>query len=128
MAVHGRPGPFFVEQSGSLTALDARIGRLPRWRLAHHPARRVQPLRHARQLRDVRASVEQSLLRESRLQEVRKAIDMLPPKQRAAVLMHKYDEKEYSQIAETLTWSESAVKSLLFRAYEALRARLAHFA
>ena len=47
-------------------------------------------------------------------------------KQRAAVLMHKYEEMEYSQIARALDCSESAVKSLLFRAYETLRARLAH--
>jgi len=46
-------------------------------------------------------------------------------KQRAAVLMHKYEEMEYSQIAKVLECSESAVKSLLFRAYESLRARLA---
>ena len=40
--------------------------------------------------------------------------------------MHKYEEMEYSQIAVVLESSESAVKSLLFRAYETLRARLAH--
>ena len=51
-----------------------------------------------------------------------------PAKQRAAVLMHKYEEMEYSQIAAVLSCSESAVKSLLFRAYESLRARLAHMA
>jgi RNA polymerase sigma-70 factor, ECF subfamily len=82
----------------------------------------------ARQLRDFRPSIEQSLLREARLLEVRQAIETLPAKQRAAVLMHKYEEMEYSQIAIALNCSESAVKSLLFRAYEALRSRLAHFA
>jgi RNA polymerase sigma-70 factor (ECF subfamily) len=50
----------------------------------------------------------------------------LPEKQRAAVLMHKYEEMEYTQIAKVLGCSDSAVKSLLFRAYETLRARLAH--
>jgi RNA polymerase sigma-70 factor (ECF subfamily) len=63
---------------------------------------------------------------QSRLQEVRDAIATLPEKQRAAVLMHKYEEMEYSQIAGVLEISESAVKSLLFRAYETLRARLAY--
>ena len=42
--------------------------------------------------------------------------------------MHKYEEMEYSQIAKVLSCSESAVKSLLFRAYETLRMRLAHMA
>jgi RNA polymerase sigma-70 factor, ECF subfamily len=62
------------------------------------------------------------------LKEVREAIDLLPAKQRAAVLMHKYQEMEYSQIAKALGCSESAVKSLLFRAYETLRSRLSHMA
>ena len=65
---------------------------------------------------------------QAKLQEVREAIGMLPEKQRAAVLMHKYEEMDYSQIAKALDSSESAVKSLLFRAYETLRARLAHMA
>jgi RNA polymerase sigma-70 factor (ECF subfamily) len=63
---------------------------------------------------------------QTRLQEVRDAIALLPEKQRAAVLMHKYEEMEYVQIAQVLECSESAVKSLVFRAYETLRARLAH--
>ncbi len=81
-----------------------------------------------RQVADRQPTVEQELLYEVKLQEVRKAIEMLPAKQRAAVMMHKYEELEYSQIAKALGCSESAVKSLLFRAYETLRARLAHMA
>lgn len=79
-----------------------------------------------RQLADRSRTVEQELLYQARLAEVRKAIDGLPAKQRAAVLMHKYEEMEYTQIASVLECSESAVKSLLFRAYETLRVRLAH--
>ncbi len=81
-----------------------------------------------RQVVDRGRTIEQELLYEVKLQEVRKAIEALPEKQRAAVLMHKYQELEYSQIARALACSESAVKSLLFRAYETLRARLAHMA
>ncbi|HZO54766.1 MAG TPA: RNA polymerase sigma factor [Bryobacteraceae bacterium] len=82
----------------------------------------------ARQVSDRRPSVEQCMVREARMAEIRQAIESLPAKQRAAVLMHKYEELEYSQIARILECSESAVKSLLFRAYETLRLRLAHFA
>jgi RNA polymerase sigma-70 factor, ECF subfamily len=82
----------------------------------------------ARQVSDNRPSIEAALLREARLAEVRRAVASLPEKQRAAVLMHKYQEMEYTQIASALSCSESAVKSLLFRAYETLRARLAHMA
>jgi len=81
-----------------------------------------------RQVSDQRPTVEQSMVYQARLGEVREAIATLPEKQRAAVLMHKYEEMEYSQIAQALNCSESAVKSLLFRAYETLRARLAHMA
>jgi RNA polymerase sigma-70 factor (ECF subfamily) len=79
-----------------------------------------------RQISDGRPTVEQQLVYEVKLEQVRQAVATLPGKQRAAVLMHKYEEMEYSQIAKVLGCSESAVKSLLFRAYESLRARLAH--
>ena len=82
----------------------------------------------ARQVSDARPTVEQKMVYQVRLDEVRRAVATLPEKQRAAVLMHKYEEMEYSQIAKVLSCSESAVKSLLFRAYETLRARLAHMA
>ena len=81
-----------------------------------------------RQVSDSKPSVEQRIVYQERLDEVRRAVATLPEKQRAAVLMHKYEEMEYSQIAKVLSCSESAVKSLLFRAYETLRARLAHMA
>jgi len=81
-----------------------------------------------RQVPDRQPTVEQAMVYGTRLREVRSAIEALPDKQRAAVMMHKYQELEYSQIASSLGCSESAVKSLLFRAYETLRARLAHMA
>jgi RNA polymerase sigma-70 factor (ECF subfamily) len=80
----------------------------------------------ALQICDRRPSVEQEMVSEVKLDQVRRAVAGLPEKQRAAVLMHKYEEMEYTQIARVLGCSESAVKSLLFRAYETLRARLAH--
>ena len=81
-----------------------------------------------RQVPDRQRTIEQEMLYQAKMSEVRQAIEALPEKQRAAVLMHKYEELEYAQIARALNCSESAVKSLLFRAYEFLRARLAHLA
>jgi RNA polymerase sigma-70 factor (ECF subfamily) len=81
-----------------------------------------------RQVLDRGKTIEQQLLYEAKLREIREAVNALPAKQRAAVVMHKYQEMEYTQIAGVLNCSESAVKSLLFRAYESLRARLAHMA
>ncbi len=86
------------------------------------------PASPCRQIPDRRPTVEEDLVYQVKLEEIRRAIQALPPKQRAAVLMHKYQELEYSQIARVLNCSESAVKSLLFRAYETLRSRLAHMA
>jgi RNA polymerase sigma-70 factor, ECF subfamily len=80
----------------------------------------------ARQLSDLRPSVEQKLVHHVRMDEIRRAIGALPEKQRAAVVMHKYEEMDYTQIAKVLGCSESALKSLLYRAYQALRASLAH--
>jgi RNA polymerase sigma-70 factor, ECF subfamily len=74
---------------------------------------------------DKRPDIEQHLVEEARKEMIRHAIDKLPEKQRAAVLLHKYQELDYSEIAKILACSESALKSLLFRAYESLRVELA---
>ena len=70
-------------------------------------------------------NIEQYLVEEARKKMIRHAIDLLPEKQRAAVLLHKYQELDYGDIAKILECSESALKSLLFRAYETLRVELA---
>ena len=74
---------------------------------------------------DKHPDIEQHLVEEDRKAMIRHAIDKLPEKQRAAVLLHKYQELDYGEIAKILSCSESALKSLLFRAYEALRVELA---
>ena len=73
---------------------------------------------------DVRPTAEQQMLESDREHAIREAIEALPERQRAAVVLHKYQEVDYRQIAQVLKVSESAVKSLLFRAYESLRVRL----
>ncbi|HVA94150.1 MAG TPA: sigma-70 family RNA polymerase sigma factor [Candidatus Dormibacteraeota bacterium] len=70
-------------------------------------------------------NVEQELVARSRSEMILRAIQALPEKQRAAVLLHKYQELDYDEIARILECSESALKSLLFRAYETLRVELA---
>jgi RNA polymerase sigma-70 factor (ECF subfamily) len=74
---------------------------------------------------DGQPGAEQTLLERDRAVMIRRAIEELPEKQRAAVLLHKYEEMDYDEIAGILNCSESALKSLLFRAYETLRIRLA---
>jgi RNA polymerase sigma-70 factor (ECF subfamily) len=77
------------------------------------------------ELADQRPDIEQHLVEEAKRKMIRHAIDKLPEKQRAAVLLHKYQELDYAEIAKILSCSESALKSLLFRAYETLRVELA---
>jgi RNA polymerase sigma-70 factor (ECF subfamily) len=73
---------------------------------------------------DPQPTVEQRLIQGDRERLIREAVETLPENQRAAVILHKYQEVDCRQIAGILRVSESAVKSLLFRAYESLRVRL----
>ena len=72
-------------------------------------------------------SVEQGMLRDERMAAIRAHVMALPERQRLAVLMHKYQGMDYRQIGDVLKLSESATKSLLFRAYQTLRDKLKDF-
>jgi len=80
------------------------------------------------ELPDPMLRADERLVLNHRAQEIRAAIEKLSPKQQAAVLMHKYQGMDYAEIAQALDCSIPALKSLLFRAYQTLRQRLAHFA
>src|ERR1700730_6524350 len=69
--------------------------------------------------------IDEHMIERDRSELIRRAVAALPEKQRAAVLLHKYEEMDYGEIAKVLECSESALKSLLFRAYETLRIELA---
>jgi RNA polymerase sigma-70 factor (ECF subfamily) len=79
------------------------------------------------QLPDGSLTAEQAMVQRERLQAIRSKVEALPEQQRLAVIMHKYQQMDYKQIAEVLKKSESATKSLLFRAYETLRDQLKEF-
>ena len=100
---HERP-----EVSMSLDEADAETGLMP-------------------DLPDVTPNVEENILRRERLAAIRSHVQALPERQRLAVIMHKYQGMDYRQIAGVLQLSESATKSLLFRAYESLREKLKDF-
>jgi RNA polymerase sigma-70 factor (ECF subfamily) len=76
---------------------------------------------------DDEPTVEQRMLRDERMAAIRKHVMALPERQRMAVLMHKYQGFDYRQIGDVLKLSESATKSLLFRAYQTLREKLKDF-
>ena len=67
------------------------------------------------------------LERDDVVQAVRAAIAALPETQRMALLLAKYEDMPYVDIASVLGSTEKAIKSLIHRARENLRARLAPF-
>ncbi|WP_255460951.1 RNA polymerase sigma factor [Edaphobacter albus] len=78
-------------------------------------------------LADATPGAETKILRRERLDAIRQHVLALPERQRMAVLMHKYEGLDYRQIGDVLKLSESATKSLLFRAYQTLRGKLKEF-
>jgi len=78
-------------------------------------------------LADDSLTAEEQILKRERLAAIREVVNALPERQRIAVIMHKYQQMDYRQIAGVLKLSESATKSLLFRAYETLREQLKEF-
>ncbi|MFP5248711.1 MAG: RNA polymerase sigma factor, partial [Acidobacteriota bacterium] len=78
-------------------------------------------------LADDELTVEERMVRDERMAAIRSHVMELPERQRMAVLMHKYQGLDYRQIGEVLDLSESATKSLLFRAYQTLRTKLKDF-
>ena len=81
-----------------------------------------------RPIRDERARAPDASLLEQELQHaIEAAIGQLPETQRLAVVLRRYDELSYEEIAAVLEQSVPAVKSLLFRARTELRARLSRY-
>ena len=58
---------------------------------------------------------------------IREVLGTLPENQRAALVLSRIDGLSYREVADTLECSESAVKSLVFRATAALRKELEEF-
>jgi RNA polymerase sigma-70 factor (ECF subfamily) len=82
----------------------------------------------AREVRDPRLEDPSSTMeRGDVVAAVREAIAALPESQRMALILAKYNEMPYADIAEVLQSSEKAIKSMIHRARENLRVRLAPF-
>ena len=80
------------------------------------------------QLKDESNPSPDASLLELELQEaIEKAIGELPETQRMALVLRRYEEFSYEQIADILNLSVPAVKSVLFRARTELRVRLGNY-
>src|SRR2546430_2551874 len=73
------------------------------------------------------ASPDATLLQTELQQAIENAITLLPETQRMAIVLRRYDELSYEEIADVLDLSVPAVKSLLFRARTELRERLKNY-
>ncbi len=67
------------------------------------------------------------LERSDAVEAVRRAIAELPERQRMALLLARYEELSYDEIGAVLGSSEKAIKSMIHRARETLREKLAPF-
>ncbi|MEW5767781.1 MAG: sigma-70 family RNA polymerase sigma factor [bacterium] len=78
-----------------------------------------------REIEDGRRASPPELMEQKEQQAiVREAINSLPENQRIAVILNRYEELSYEEMAHCLNLSVSAVKSLLHRAKESLKVRL----
>jgi RNA polymerase sigma-70 factor (ECF subfamily) len=68
-----------------------------------------------------------SLLETELQQAIDEAIMQLPDSQRMALILRRYEQLRYEEIAEVLDLSVPAVKSVLFRARTELRSRLSRY-
>jgi len=71
-------------------------------------------------------SLEEEMVRKREVEAVRQAIDSLPGRQRLALILAKYEDRSYSEIAEIMGVSVSSVESLIHRARTTLRNNLSH--
>lgn len=67
---------------------------------------------------------EERMVREEQKAKLRKAIGLLNPKQRTALILYTYDEFSYNEIAEAMDCSLSKVETLIFRAKKNLKKML----
>lgn len=71
------------------------------------------------------ASWESPAERKELAELVKAAVQELPERQRIAVVLHRYEGLSHAQVAAATGWTQSAVESLLVRAYASLREKLA---
>lgn len=72
-------------------------------------------------------SPDVSFLDDEMMGAIQRAIEELPEAQRMAIILRRYEDTPYEEIAEILELSVPAVKSLLFRARTDLREKLKRY-
>ena len=78
-------------------------------------------------LSDSAPSAEDLLLEKERSRQISDALQSLPDNQRMALVLKRYDDLSYQEIAQIIGCSVSAVESLLVRAKRTLQEKMKHF-
>lgn len=78
-----------------------------------------------KEIADPGTNPDSEFLQKEKIALVRTAISELPENQRMAIILKRYDDFTYAEIAATLDVTDKAVKSLLSRARVNLKAKLA---
>jgi len=99
-----------------------RTKRRPHVSLQSEPGAEDPPLKD-----EMNLAPDASLLESELQQAIEEAIQRLPETQRMALVLRRYQQLSYEQIAEVLDLSVPAVKSVLFRARTELRSRLSKY-
>jgi RNA polymerase sigma-70 factor (ECF subfamily) len=98
--------------------------RKPRFRTVHQPLSIGDEPETGLPACETGRGPDKFLERQAIVRVIREALDEIPEKQRTAFILNKYQEFSYAEVAEIMKISEKAVKSLIYRAREALAARL----
>jgi RNA polymerase sigma-70 factor (ECF subfamily) len=96
-------------------------------RRAHAPLQTEANVEEMQLKDESNPSPDASLLERELQEAIEKAIGELPETQRMALVLRRYEEFSYEQIADVLKLSVPAVKSVLFRARTELRVRLSSY-
>ena len=75
---------------------------------------------------DLSSSPLKDLIEKERQAQIRKALDSLPPNQKAAMILRHYEDLSYTEIAQILGVTHKAVAGLISRARASLHANLSH--
>jgi RNA polymerase sigma-70 factor (ECF subfamily) len=78
-------------------------------------------------LADSAPSAEDLLLEKERSRQISDALQSLPDNQRMALVLKRYDDLSYEEIAQIIGCSVSAVESLLVRAKRSLQEKLKNY-
>ena len=106
---------------------ELKLSRRKKWFLFHQSSDDQRGNTIEETLSDSASSAEDLLLDKERSRQISDALQGLPDNQRMALVLKRYDDLSYAEIAQIIGCSVSAVESLLVRAKRALQEKLKNY-